>query len=59
MLNYEMADPGRLHKSPPKIACTSLDMGHSPQLGVYKKQWVTKPIGTQNVRQLSQFDWQL
>ena len=47
MLNYEMADPAGLHKSPPTLACASLDMGRSPKLGVYKKQWVTKPIGTQ------------
>ena len=47
MLNYEMADPAGLHKSPPKLAPASLDMGHNYSLGVYKKQWVTKPIGTQ------------
>ena len=51
-----MADLAGLHKSPPTLAFASLDLGHSPQLGVYKKQWVTKPSGTQIARQLSQFD---
>ena len=48
MLNYEVADPAGLHKSTPKLACASLDLGHNTRLGGYKKQWVTKPIGTQN-----------
>ena len=37
-----------LHKSPSTLACASLDLGHNPQLGVYKKQWVTKPFRTQS-----------
>ncbi len=43
----KLQDRPGLHKSPPKLAWASLDLGHSYSLGVYKNQWVTKPIGTQ------------
>ena len=46
MANGYFRDLSGLYKSPPKLAPASLDMGHNPQLGVYKKQWVTKLIGT-------------